>query len=99
MLRAELAAAFLLLTRLPLAALGRGLPFPEPSRCVWAYPIVGATVGAIAAAAFLLCSRLGLPPGLAAVWSLAASALATGALHEDGLADTAGGLGGGRPPE
>jgi adenosylcobinamide-GDP ribazoletransferase len=39
-----------------------------------------------------------MPPLLAAVWTLVASMTMTGALHEDGLADTADGFGGGRTP-
>ncbi len=100
MLRAELAAAFMLLTRLPVGWLDGddGVP-PDQARCIWAYPVVGAAVGAIGALAYLLCSRIGMPPALAAVWTLAALLLATGALHEDGLADMADGFGGGSSPE
>ncbi len=43
--------------------------------------------------------RLGLPQPLAAIWALAATVLVTGGLHEDGLADTADGFGGGRTAE
>src|SRR5581483_9952762 len=39
---------------------------------------------------------LGLPAAAAAVLALGTAALVTGALHEDGLADTADGFGGGR---
>ncbi len=99
MLRAELAAAFLLLTRLPLGFLARGAPLPEQSRCIWAYPIAGAAIGAIAASALLVCRSVAMPPPLAAVWTLAAATLLTGALHEDGLADTADGFGGGHTRE
>ena len=99
MLRAELAAAFMLLTRLPVGWLARGEALPEPARCVWAYPVVGLVVGGIGAGAYLLCHRIGMPPELGAVWTLAATMLATGALHEDGLADTADGFGGGRSRE
>ena len=66
---------------------------------VWAYPIVGALVGGIGAAIYAVCWRLGLPPVLAAIWALVGMVLTTGALHEDGLADTADGLGGGGPAE
>jgi adenosylcobinamide-GDP ribazoletransferase len=56
------------------------------------FPLVGATVGALAGAVRLLC---GPPLGaaLASVLALAVLVLLTGGLHQDGLADTADGLG------
>src|SRR6478672_2404929 len=64
------------------------------ARATWALPIAGLLVGLAGAAAYALASRLGLAPGLAALLALATTTLITGALHEDGLADTADGLGG-----
>jgi adenosylcobinamide-GDP ribazoletransferase len=61
-----------------------------------AFPLIGALVGALGALVFALASSLGLGPMLAAVLAVAAQALLTGGLHEDGLADLADGLGGGR---
>ncbi len=89
----ELVAAFALLTRLPMPRL-RG-PSRRPADCVWAYPVVGAVVGAAGRRRALAGLRLGLPQPLAALWALAAITLVTGGLHEDGLADTADGFGGG----
>jgi adenosylcobinamide-GDP ribazoletransferase len=62
------------------------------------FPAVGVVVGLAAALVFGIASRywVGLVP---AVLAVAASALLTGALHEDGLADTADGFGGGRSRE
>jgi adenosylcobinamide-GDP ribazoletransferase len=90
---AELAAAFALLTRLPVHRLA--LPrVTVPSEAVWAYPIVGAAIGAIGGAAYWLPYSLSCPPALAALCALVAMIIATGALHEDGLADFADGLAG-----
>jgi adenosylcobinamide-GDP ribazoletransferase len=90
---AELAAAFALLTRLPVHRLA--LPrVTVPSEAVWAYPVVGAVVGAIGGAVYWLTYSLSCPPALAAICALVAMILATGALHEDGLADFADGLAG-----
>ena len=90
---AELAAAFALLTRLPVHRLA--LPrVTVPSEAVWAYPIVGAAVGAIGGAVYWVTHSLSCPPALAALCALVAMILATGALHEDGLADFADGLAG-----
>jgi adenosylcobinamide-GDP ribazoletransferase len=61
----------------------------------WAFPLVGAGIGGVAALAFLLAQLLGLGDWLAAVLAVLASIVLTGALHEDGLADTADGLVGG----
>jgi adenosylcobinamide-GDP ribazoletransferase len=60
---------------------------------------VGLAVSTIGAAVYWLGHALGVPPFAAAVWALAATILTTGALHEDGLADTADGFGGGSTPE
>ncbi|MFI1563327.1 adenosylcobinamide-GDP ribazoletransferase [Streptomyces sp. NPDC020490] len=62
-------------------------------------PVAGAAVGAAAAAAGVLLLRLGAGPLLAAVASAAVPAVLTRGLHLDGLADTADGLGSGKPAE
>lgn len=62
------------------------------------FPAVGILVGIVAAGVLLLASEIwtGIVPALL---STAASVALTGALHEDGLADTADGFGGGRTTE
>ena len=83
------------LTRLPVrldeAAGARPL-----AEAAWAFPVVGLGVGLVGGIAYWLAQQLGLVPWLAAVIAVAATVLATGALHEDGLADMADGCGGGR---
>ena len=69
------------------------------ARATWALPLAGLLVGLAGAAAYALASWLGLPSAIAALLALATTTLITGALHEDGLADTADGLGGGRTRE
>ncbi len=89
------AAALLFLTRIPLP---RGLvpAAPPPlARVAWAFPLAGLAVGALGALGYALATALGLPPTMAAVAAVAAQLVATGALHEDGLADIADGFGGG----
>ena len=56
--------------------------------------VVGAAVGAIGGAVYWITHSLSCPPALAALCALVAMILATGALHEDGLADFADGLAG-----
>lgn len=69
------------------------------ARATWALPVAGLLVGLAGAVVYALASKLGLAPGMAALLALAATTLVTGALHEDGLADTADGLGGGQTRE
>lgn len=87
----ELAVALTWLTRLP-------VQFPEqnsPSlgESGWAFPVVGAMLGAMAATVFVLVEWAGAPELLAGVLAVAALTLLTGGLHEDGLADFFDGLG------
>jgi adenosylcobinamide-GDP ribazoletransferase len=69
------------------------------ARATWALPVAGLLVGLAGALVYKAASRFGLAPNLAALLALATTTLITGALHEDGLADTADGLGGGRTRE
>lgn len=96
-MRAELAGAVMLLTRLPAGWIS-AVP-SDFSRSVWAFPIVGAGVGGLGGGAYWVFALIGLPTAVGAVWTLGLLLLLTGALHEDGLADTADGFGGGRTRE
>jgi adenosylcobinamide-GDP ribazoletransferase len=62
------------------------------------FPAIGVAVGAVAAAVFWAASIV-FPPVIAAILSTIATVALTGALHEDGLADTMDGLGGGHTRE
>jgi adenosylcobinamide-GDP ribazoletransferase len=62
-------------------------------------PVVGVVVGGCAAGLGLLALFLGAGPLLAAVATVAVPAVLTRGLHLDGLADTADGLGSGKPAE
>jgi adenosylcobinamide-GDP ribazoletransferase len=91
-LAVELKIAVLFSTRLPLA---HGSPFAgaDLARAMWALPIAGALVGGLGALVYWVAFRLGLAPLICATLTMAATMLATGCLHEDGLADTADGFG------
>src|SRR3989440_12105867 len=91
----DLRTAVAFLTRLP-------MPHPDgakPANFVRAhrmFPVVGAGIGAAVGLLYLGMRAMGLPDLGAAALALGASAILTGALHEDGLADVADGFGGGR---
>jgi adenosylcobinamide-GDP ribazoletransferase len=85
------------LTRLPAPAL-REFESGWIGRSARWFSLVGQIVGALAAAVFLAAG--GFWSGAApAVLAVGAGVWITGAFHEDGLADTADGLGGGTTPE
>ena len=62
------------------------------------FPLVGALLGAIYAATARFAGPF-FPPLVTAVFIIAIDGLITGAMHFDGLADTADGFGGGRTPD
>jgi adenosylcobinamide-GDP ribazoletransferase len=82
-----LAGAVGLLTILPVPA----ATAPLTSSAGW-FPVVGAAVGALAGGARVLFEPL-LGRTVATVLAMIVLVVATGALHQDGLADTADGLG------
>jgi adenosylcobinamide-GDP ribazoletransferase len=57
-------------------------------------PLVGILLGALKALAFLLANQI-FPKDISIVLSMVTGLILTGAFHEDGLADTADGFGGG----
>lgn len=89
----DIAAAFSLLTRLP-------VPVDHPragargAGAAWAYPVVGAVLGLLAGTLGWLLLSLGVSVGIAAVFVIGLQVIMTGAMHEDGLADMADGMGG-----
>jgi adenosylcobinamide-GDP ribazoletransferase len=91
----EFAIATAVLTRLPV-----GIEVPGEQGAIaaagWAFPLVGAGIGGLAALVFLVAQLLGCGGAVAAWLALLAVVALTGAFHEDGLADTADGFGGGR---
>jgi adenosylcobinamide-GDP ribazoletransferase len=95
---ADLRIAISLSTRIPVrstAPVAEG----DVARASWALPIAGILVGLLGALVYWLSIRLRLQPEPAAMLALAATILVTGAMHEDGLADAADGLGGGKTRE
>jgi adenosylcobinamide-GDP ribazoletransferase len=94
----ELKASIIFCTRLPLLP-ATPLTGNSLSRAAWAFPVAGLVVGVIGAVVYALAHKLSLPPWPAAALAVAATMLVTGCLHEDGLADTADGFGGGKTRE
>jgi adenosylcobinamide-GDP ribazoletransferase len=88
----DMRTAVQFLTRIPVG----NVPYdPDAlSRALLWFPLVGAFVGAAAGGVHWLAAK-GLSPMLSALATLIFLVLLTGAFHEDGLADTADGLGGG----
>jgi adenosylcobinamide-GDP ribazoletransferase len=94
----ELKASIVFCTRLPLlgaATINSG----TLAKAAWAFPVAGVLVGLIAVAVYAIAHRAGIPAWPAATLSVLATLLVTGCLHEDGLADTADGFGGGKTRE
>jgi adenosylcobinamide-GDP ribazoletransferase len=88
------------LTRVPADWLGVSPDSaPDFRRAARMFPLVGALVGVIGGGVLLISLWLAEPPFLAAALAVLATMLFTGGLHEDGLADTVDGFGGGATAE
>ena len=61
----------------------------------WTLPVIGALIGLLGASVYWLALDFNLPPLVGAALAVTATLFVTGCLHEDGLADTFDGLGGG----
>ena len=90
----DLKVAAMFLTRLPVRIEG-SFGLKDLAAAVWAFPLVGVLAGLTGGVGFTTASGLGLPPFAAAILALALMIALTGALHEDGLADTCDGFGAG----
>ena len=93
----QLAAAIAFLTRVPVPS---RLVFEakDVGRSARWFPFIGLMIGGFLLAALQLFTLV-FPPLVTALLIVAVDALLTGALHLDGLADTADGFGGGRSRE
>jgi adenosylcobinamide-GDP ribazoletransferase len=91
--RGRFAEAVAFLTRIPIGQHSEG--DRQLADSAWAFPLVGAGIGAVAAFVLLVAQLIGLGDWLSALLAVLAGLLLTGAIHEDGLADTADGALGG----
>lgn len=82
---AHIPLALATLTRLPVAHPGRA----TLADAAWAFPLVGLVCATVQALVVWGALGLGLTPLIAACAAVLTGVLITGALHEDGLADTA----------
>ena len=90
----DILLACALLTRLPVPV-DPEFASKRGAGAAWAYPLAGLLVALIAGGFGWVTLQIGLSPGLAAGLVLTGQVVMTGAMHEDGLADSADGLWGG----
>jgi adenosylcobinamide-GDP ribazoletransferase len=90
---ADLRIGISLCTRFPIGT-SASLDGGEVARASWVFPVAGILVGLAGALAYWIAIRLNVAPIPAAALALAATMALTGAMHEDGLADSFDGLGG-----
>lgn len=90
----DIPAATGLLTRVPVQV-NTDLAMKRGPQTAWAYPIVGLLIALALTILGSLTLWAGITPQIVAGLMLATSVILTGAMHEDGLADSADGLWGG----
>jgi len=85
--------ALVFFTRIPAP---KGVVFSESNQNLASryFPLIGLLIGSVCAFIYLVSSHI-FPSSIALLLSMATSLLLTGAFHEDGLADSADGFGGG----
>lgn len=90
----DLGAAIGLLTRLPFPV-DEELAVKRGARAAWAWPLVGLLPVLVATGLATILLSLSVPAVWAAIFWLSVHIMLTGAMHEDGLADSADGFWGG----
>jgi adenosylcobinamide-GDP ribazoletransferase len=92
---AEMRAAAAFLTRVPARYLGVEITAPADFRKgARVFPVIGCLIGLAGGLVLWIAFAIGMPALAAATLAVTATMALTGGLHEDGLADTADGLGG-----
>ena len=93
-LHQDILNSFAFFTRLPLTRFIKGnAPL---SSAVWTFPLVGAVIGFATVELYHLLHFLRIMPKIACLLLVTFQLLLTGAIHEDGLADTVDGFAGGK---
>jgi adenosylcobinamide-GDP ribazoletransferase len=95
---AEILVALRFLTRVPIPFM-RTIDPPKLVRAMRFFGIAGALIGGLNGLVLVALHWLNIPAGIAALLTCGFGLMITGALHEDGLADSADGLFGGRDNE
>lgn len=93
----DVAFCLVFFTRLPLPQLDFGTR--TLGQAIWAAPVAGIVVGLAGGLVYVVATGLGVSFLVAGALALAATMLASGCLHEDGLSDVADGFGGGKTRE
>ena len=92
-------ATVMFFTRIPIKWSFFSDKAPDLTKAAWAFPLVGFLIGIFSGLLGDLLIFLGLSIFLSCIIAITLSVILTGAFHEDGLADTADGLGAGGSPE
>ena len=92
-------ATIMFFTRIPIKWSFFSDKAPDLTKAAWAFPLVGFLIGLLSGMLGDFLIFLGLPIFLSCIIAITMSILLTGAFHEDGLADTADGLGAGGSPQ
>ncbi len=95
---AEIIGSLSFLTRLPIP-FARTLDMPPLAQSMRFFAVAGACIGGMNGLVLVGLQAINLPPLLAAAITCAFGLMLTGGLHEDGLADSADGLFGGKTRE
>ena len=92
-------ATIMFFTRIPVKWSFFSDKAPDLTKAAWAFPLVGFLTGVLSGVLGDFLIFLGLSNFLSCIIAISLSVILTGAFHEDGLADTADGLGAGGSPE
>lgn len=95
----DFVATVMFFTRIPIKWSYFSDKSPNLTQAAWAFPLVGLFIGFLSGIVGDFLIMTGLSIFLSTIIAMSISVLLTGAFHEDGLADTADGLGAGGSPE